>query len=111
VAHFVFRWLAYDGELLPNTWWAKAEGYLGLTPWEYVRDGALAPVLGVAGLLAGVVGWAVARPRARQIAASAASAGFHQWVNCRSEESVFLHVQVFPARRQFSIGCKGIIDR
>jgi hypothetical protein len=64
-AHFLFRWLAYDGELLPNTWWAKSGGYLGYTPWEYVCRGALAPVLGLLGLLAGLLGWVPARLRAR----------------------------------------------
>jgi len=75
--HFVFRWLAYDGELLPNTWFAKSGGYLGYTPWEYVRRGALAPVLGLAGLLAGLVGWALAglRPRFAWPAAAVAIFG------------------------------------
>ena len=56
-AHLLFRVLAYDGELLPNTYYAKAEGYLGYTPWAYVRQGALAPFLGTLGVVVGLAGW------------------------------------------------------
>jgi hypothetical protein len=57
VAHLMFRLVAYDGELLPNTWYAKAGGYGGITAWAYVRQGALAPLLGIVGLALGAAGW------------------------------------------------------
>jgi hypothetical protein len=53
----VFRFLAYDGELLPNTYFAKAEGFFGETAWSYVRQGALAPFLGLLGVAIGLAGW------------------------------------------------------
>jgi len=56
-AHLIFRYVAYDGELLPNTYYAKSEGFWGTTAWDYVRGGALAPFFGVLGLLLGVAGW------------------------------------------------------
>ena len=33
LGHLVFRYLAYDGELLPNTYHAKADGFRGMAPW------------------------------------------------------------------------------
>lgn len=35
--HFVLRFLLYDGELVPNTYYAKSGGMARLTPWLYVR--------------------------------------------------------------------------
>lgn len=58
-AHVAFRVVAYDGELVPNTYTAKAGGFFGTTPTRYVaefavRHGAAALwLLGAAGLLLG----------------------------------------------------------
>ncbi len=66
LGHVAFRYLAYDGELLPNTYYAKAEGFRGLAPWRYVLGGALAPFLGPAGVLLGLLGWWAARRELRR---------------------------------------------
>jgi arabinofuranosyltransferase len=60
-AHLAFRWLAYDGELLPNTVYAKIGGFAGISPWTYVQAGAVAPFLGWAGLALGLAGLALGR--------------------------------------------------
>lgn len=52
-----FRFLAYDGEWLPNTYWAKAGGFWGVGPWGYVRIGAGAPLLGVVPAVLGFAGF------------------------------------------------------
>jgi hypothetical protein len=46
----------YDGEWLPNTYFAK-QGGLGFTPWRYVSDGLLFPVFGLPGLAVSLVGY------------------------------------------------------
>ena len=61
-SHFALRYLLYEGELLPNTYYAKAGGLLGLTPWGYIRGGALAPFFGAVGVGLGVAGWWRLRP-------------------------------------------------
>lgn len=60
LCHLVFRFVFYDGELLPNTYFAKAEGFAGMGAWEYIRQGALTPFLGAIGVIVGVVGWLLA---------------------------------------------------
>ncbi len=53
----VFRWIAYDGEWLPNTYYAKAGGFWAFDAWPYVRDGILMPLGGALGLVIAVVGY------------------------------------------------------
>ena len=57
VAHHLFRWLAYDGELFPNTYHAKASGFWKLDAGGYVIDGLLPPLLGAIGAVVAGVGW------------------------------------------------------
>jgi hypothetical protein len=60
-AHLVFRLLVYDGEWLPNTFHAKAGGFVGMGALEYVHAGGFRPFLGPIGVLTGVVGWTLVR--------------------------------------------------
>lgn len=67
--HVAFRYAAYDHEWLPNTYYAKAGGFFAMSAWQYVRDGAIVPLLGLhfpiggdevfipLGLAVGVIGW------------------------------------------------------
>ncbi|MDP6977177.1 MAG: hypothetical protein QF570_01070, partial [Myxococcota bacterium] len=63
----LFRYFVYDGELLPNTWYAKGGGYLGLTPGVYVVNGAMAPFLGPIGVAFSLVGYGVGFSRGRAL--------------------------------------------
>lgn len=54
--HFVFRWIAYDSELLPNTYYAKLGGFLKLDAWTYIKEGILNPFLGLIGIIPAWVG-------------------------------------------------------
>jgi arabinofuranosyltransferase len=65
-APYVFRWFAYDGEWLPNTYYAKIGGVGSMTSWMYIREGALPPFLGFAGIAAALVGWWLAGIRRRE---------------------------------------------
>jgi len=57
VAHLAFRVIAYDGELLPNTYFAKIGGALNSAPpGLYVYHGLAIPFGGVIGVLAALVG-------------------------------------------------------
>jgi hypothetical protein len=55
--HEAFRFMAYDGQWLPNTFHAKSEGFWGAPPWDYIRQGALRPFVGIVGVLVGLLGW------------------------------------------------------
>lgn len=59
VAHLVFRLIAYDGEWLPNTYYAKAGGFWKVEAASYIRHGAMKPFFDIYGIGAGigVVGW------------------------------------------------------
>jgi hypothetical protein len=59
-AHLLFRVLAYDGEWLPNTYYAKAGGFWKIDAWRYVIDGIVAPFLGPIGVGLAALGGAVA---------------------------------------------------
>ncbi len=64
--HLIFRLLAYDGQWLPNTYFAKAGGFWGVGGWQYTWKGMSGPLLGWAGIGLGVLGWLLAtdtRPR------------------------------------------------
>ena len=62
IAQEAFRLLSYDGEWLPNTYYAKLGG-LGSTAWQYVSDGLLSPVFGSFGLAVSLMGYCLARDR------------------------------------------------
>ncbi len=58
-AHLVFRLIAYDGEWLPNTYYAKAGGFWKVDAASYIRAGALKPFFDSYGIGVGiaVIGW------------------------------------------------------
>jgi hypothetical protein len=64
-AHLLFRILAYDGEWLPNTYYAKAGGFWKVAAWSYVRDGIFAPFFGPIGVGLAALGGALAVRRMR----------------------------------------------
>lgn len=55
--HFAFRYFSYDGEWLPNTFYAKQGGFWATGAWQYISDGLLFPVFGVTGLILSLVGY------------------------------------------------------
>ena len=59
VLHLLLRFGLYDGEWLPNTYYAKAGGFWGTGAWQYVRAGAMVPLLGLGGVALGLLGWVV----------------------------------------------------
>jgi hypothetical protein len=64
-AHLLFRTLAYDGEWLPNTYYAKAGGFWKVDAWHYVRDGIFAPFFGPIGVGLAALGGVIAVRRKR----------------------------------------------
>jgi hypothetical protein len=64
-AHLLFRILAYDGEWLPNTYFAKAGGFWKVDAWRYVRDGIVSPFFGPIGVGLAALGGAIAVRRMR----------------------------------------------
>ncbi|MFQ5590483.1 MAG: hypothetical protein ACE5HE_04890 [Phycisphaerae bacterium] len=75
VAHTVFRLIAYDGDLLPNTYYAKKGGFWEVDAFQYVNDGILMPCLGVVGATLGALGWVAARAQRRPAVPVAVVAG------------------------------------
>jgi arabinofuranosyltransferase len=65
--HLAFRWLAYDGEWLPNTYYAKAGGFWAFDAWPYVRDGIVTPFGSALGLVIAVAGYLLRGPDLRWI--------------------------------------------
>lgn len=63
IALSLFRFFVYDGALLPNTWYAKSGGYLGIAPVVYVVNGALAAFLGPLGFAAAAAGYGLGAAR------------------------------------------------
>lgn len=61
LAHLVFRVIAYDGEWLPNTYYAKVGGFWALSAASYVREHVLLNFLGLIGLTTGLAGWFLAK--------------------------------------------------
>jgi len=49
-AQLAFRFALYDGEWLPNTYYAKSGGFWKIDSWSYIEPGIVAPVLGLAGV-------------------------------------------------------------
>jgi hypothetical protein len=60
-ALLAFRLVAYDGQWLPNTYYAKAGGFWRVDAYPYIAGGLLAPLFGVIGAGFGLAGWAAAR--------------------------------------------------
>jgi hypothetical protein len=60
VAHLLYRHKMYDGEWLPNTFYAKAGGFWPTSAAEYIYDGVVKAVLGPVGLWIGTIGWCFA---------------------------------------------------
>lgn len=58
-AHIAFRLIAYNGEWLPNTYFAKAGGFWKIAAASYIGRGVLAPFFDHYGIGVGiaVVGW------------------------------------------------------
>jgi hypothetical protein len=71
-AQLVFRHMAYDGEWLPNTYFAKSGGFWAFAAWDYVRDGIVSPLGGVIAVAIGLVGCFLGGPSRRWIAPAAA---------------------------------------
>ncbi len=59
MAHVVFRVIAYDGEWLPNTYYAKAGGFWKIADASYIGHGILNPFFDRYGIGVGiaVIGW------------------------------------------------------
>jgi arabinofuranosyltransferase len=75
VFHLLFRLYFYDGEWLPNTYYAKAGGFWGTDPWTYVYKGLIVPVFGIIGIAISAIGFLYGRRRApRRIVPLAAMA-------------------------------------
>jgi len=68
VAQLVFRHAAYDGEWLPNTYYAKLGGSGDRV--AYVHDALRAAFLGDVGLVAALLGWIVGGPPSRALIVS-----------------------------------------
>ncbi|HEU0107576.1 MAG TPA: hypothetical protein VFT38_15460 [Vicinamibacteria bacterium] len=64
VLHLASRYVLYDHEWLPNTYYAKLGGDSDRTGWRYVLDGAALPFAGWAVLVLGLGGLARTRGRA-----------------------------------------------
>jgi len=54
--HLAFRLIAYDGEWLPNTYYAKIGGFWKTDPWTYIKSGILTPFFGLAGIIPALIG-------------------------------------------------------
>jgi arabinofuranosyltransferase len=67
--HLTTRYVLYDHEWLPNTYYAKLGGDSERTGWQYVLDGAALPFAGWALLLLGLAGLARTRGRAWTVVA------------------------------------------
>jgi hypothetical protein len=63
VLHMAFRFVTYDGEWLPNTYYAKIGGFSGISAWEYLFHGGVRPFFGWAGVTLAATGLALSRPR------------------------------------------------
>ncbi|MFH1372523.1 MAG: hypothetical protein ABII79_01835 [bacterium] len=60
-AQLIFRYFFYDGEWLPNTYYAKAGGFLRENAWEYISRGILTSFFGLAGITLSLIGYALLR--------------------------------------------------
>ncbi|HET6898012.1 MAG TPA: hypothetical protein VFK70_06685 [Vicinamibacteria bacterium] len=69
LVHLGLRYVLYDHEWLPNTYYAKLGGDSARTGWQYVVDGAALPFAAWVVLLLGLAGLTRARGRAWLVAA------------------------------------------
>jgi len=49
-AQLAFRMSLYDGEWLPNTYYAKSGGFWKIGAWSYIRPGIIDPFFGIVGV-------------------------------------------------------------
>jgi hypothetical protein len=63
LGQLAFRYFFYDGEWLPNTYYAKHGGFGKISAWSYTSAGLLSPIFGVVGLLISLVGYGLSRRR------------------------------------------------
>ncbi len=61
-AQLIFRYFFYDGEWLPNTYYAKAGGFLRENAWEYISLGVLSSFFGLVGITLSLIGHVLSRP-------------------------------------------------
>jgi hypothetical protein len=63
-AHLVFRLIAYDGEWLPNTYYAKSGGFWKVAAASYIGRGILKPFFDPFGIGVGIaiIGWLFSGP-------------------------------------------------
>jgi arabinofuranosyltransferase len=57
----LFRYHFYDGEWLPNTYYAKAGGFLKENAWPYISNGIIAPFFGLIGIALSLIGFGLNR--------------------------------------------------
>ncbi len=57
----LFRYHFYDGEWLPNTYYAKAGGFLKENAWPYISDGMIASFFGLIGIALSLIGFGLKR--------------------------------------------------
>lgn len=80
LAHLAFRYAAYDGELLPNTFYAKTGGFGKIPAADYSFRGLFPPVLGLFGMALAAAGFIAGRKhipaRLAGVAALAAAGAF-----------------------------------
>jgi len=55
-AQLMFRMMVYEGEWLPNTYYAKSGGFWKIDAWSYVRAGIIDPFLGSTGMVLAIPG-------------------------------------------------------
>lgn len=67
LGHLLFRVLTYEGEWLPNTYYAKTGGFWKGSAGTYVNQGALFAILGFGGILIAGAGHLLRRIDPRQI--------------------------------------------
>ena len=58
-AQLAFRMAVYEGEWLPNTYYAKSGGFWKIDAWSYVRPGIIEPFLGAVGVALAIPGAAL----------------------------------------------------
>jgi hypothetical protein len=73
LAHLAFRRVAYDGEWLPNTYYAKLGGFWGAGAAPYITSGILC-VGGLTGAALATLGWLLGKPPRADIVPVAAVA-------------------------------------
>lgn len=70
-AQLALRALLYDGELLPNTWYAKQGGFAGVGAPTYTWEGLAGPLLGIPGVILLIPGLALLLRRRPALAPAA----------------------------------------